>query len=68
MLANEARVLERLGGVDTPRLLVDGLARGRAYVAMEWCDGISIAVAAQQGRAARDRRRLQRLVGGMIDA
>jgi hypothetical protein len=66
MLANEARVLERLGGIDTPRLLTEGTERERAYVAMEWCDGISIAVAAQQARAARDRHRLQDLIGRML--
>ena len=68
MIANEARVLERLEGTDSPRLLDDGTERGRAYVAMEWCDGVSIAVAAQQARAARDRRRLHDLVGRMFDA
>ncbi len=68
MIANEARVLERLGGTNSPRLLRDGIRGGRAYVAMEWCDGVSIAVAAQQARAARDRRRLHDLVGRMIDA
>ena len=68
MLENEARMLERLGGVDSPRLLDHGTERGRAYVAMEWCDGVSIAVAAQQARAARDRRRLHDLVSRMLDA
>ena len=68
MIANEARVLERLGGTDSPRLLEDGTEHGRPYVAMEWCDGVSIAVAAQQARAARDRRRLHDLVGRMFDA
>lgn len=68
MLANEAQVLDRLGGTDSPSLLHDGTAGGRAHVAMEWCDGVSIAVAAQQARAARDRRRLHQLVGRMLDA
>jgi Protein kinase domain len=68
MIANEARVLERLEGTDSPRLLDDGTEHGRAYVAMEWCDGVSIAVAAQQARAARDRRRLHNLVGRMLEA
>lgn len=35
---------------------------------MEWCDGVSIGVAAQQLRAARDRRRLHALVGRMLAA
>jgi hypothetical protein len=68
MLANEAGMLERLGGTDSPRLLDHGTERGRAYVAMEWCDGVSIAVAAQQARAARDRRQLHDLVSRMLDA
>jgi hypothetical protein len=68
MLAHEARVLERLAGADTPRLVATGAARQRAYIAMEWCEGVSIAVAAQQARAARDRRRLHELVGRMLDA
>lgn len=68
MLSNEAGILERLGGADSPRLLDHGIARGLTYVAMEWCDGVSIAVAAQQARAARDRRRLHNLVSGMFDA
>jgi hypothetical protein len=68
MIANEARFLERLGGTDSPGLLGKGNERGRAYVAMEWCDGVSIAIAAQQARVARDRRRLHDLVGRMLDA
>src|SRR6266536_409055 len=68
MIANEARVLERLAGTDSPKMLDVGTERGRTYVAMEWCDGVSIAVAAQQARAARDRRRLHELVSRMFDA
>jgi hypothetical protein len=68
MIANEARFLERLGGVDSPRLLDNGTERGRAYVVMEWCDGVSIAIAAQQARVGRDQRRLHDLVGRMFDA
>jgi hypothetical protein len=68
MLAKEARVLARLGGADSPSLLAEGNERGRAYLAMEWCDGVSVAVAAQQARAARDRRGLHALVRRMFDA
>jgi hypothetical protein len=68
MLRNEARVLEHLGGIDAPNLLEHGTERGRTYVAMEWCDGVSITVAAQQARAARDRRRLHALVSRMLQA
>ena len=68
MIANEVRVLQHLEGSGSPRLLDDGIEAERAYVAMEWCDGVSIAVAAQKARAARDRRRLHDLVGRMLDA
>lgn len=68
MLANEAQALEHLEGLDTPRLLRSGVERERPYIAMEWCDGVSIAVAAQQARAARDRGRLHQIVGRMLDA
>ncbi len=68
MLRNEARFLQRLGGIDAPNLLEYGTKRGRTYVAMEWCEGVSIAVAAQQARAARDRHRLHALVSRMLHA
>jgi predicted Ser/Thr protein kinase len=68
MFANEARMLQRLGGTDSPKLLDHGIECGRSYVAMEWCNGVSIAVAAQQARAARNRRRLHGLIGRMLDA
>ena len=35
---------------------------------MEWCDGVSIAIAAQQARAAHDRGGLHRLVCAMFEA
>ncbi len=68
MMAHEARVLDRLGGDDSPRLLHHGSVNGRVYVAMEWCDGVSIATAAQQARAARDPRRLQKIVSDLFAA
>jgi hypothetical protein len=68
MLAHEAWTLQRLGGMDSPRLLEQGTECDRSYVAMEWCEGVSIAVAAQQLRAARDRPRLQDLVSRMLNA
>lgn len=67
-LAHEARMLELLRGADSPRLLEHASERGRAYLAIEWCDGVSIAVAAQQARAARDRTRLHGLVNRMLAA
>jgi predicted Ser/Thr protein kinase len=68
MMANEARVLAQLDGVDSPRLVHDGTEGGRAFVAMEWCNGVSVAVAAQQARSSRDRRRLHGLVGRILEA
>lgn len=68
MLAREARTLETLRGGDSPELRSHGREGGRAYVAMEWCDGVSVGVAAQQLRAARDRGRLHDLVGRMLAA
>lgn len=68
MLASEARMLEALRRGDSPELRSHGREGGRTYVAMEWCDGVSIGVAAQQLRAARDRVRLHDLVGRMLAA
>lgn len=67
-LAKEARVLDLLNGTDSPELLDHGVKQGRTYVAMEWCDGVSIAIAAQQARTARDRRRLHRIITNMLKA
>jgi predicted Ser/Thr protein kinase len=68
VLAKEARVLELLAGVDSPKLIHDGVYEGRSYVVMEWCDGVSITVKAQQARAARNRRQLHRIVSDMMQA
>lgn len=68
LLTREARMLQTLDGGDSPQLLSHGREHGRGYVAMEWCDGVSIGVAAQQLRAARDRRRLRDLVARMLAA
>jgi hypothetical protein len=62
LFANEVCTLARLEGADSPRLLGHGLEGNRPYIAMEWCDGVSVAVAAQQARAGRDRRRLRVIV------
>ena len=67
-LGREANVLEALDGADAPRLHAAGIEAGRAYLVMEWCDGLPVAVAAQQARASRDRRALHRLVVRVADA
>lgn len=67
-LSREAKILEQLGGGDSPALLHDGTYENRKWLAMEWCDGVPIAVAAQQARASGDRFRLHRLALGLLDA
>ena len=68
MLAHETRMLARLGGGLTPRLLDHGTHEGRAWLAMEWRKGVPVSVAAQQARAAHDRFRLHRLVGELLSS
>lgn len=67
-LTHEAQVLAHLGGGDSPRLLTAGAEQGRAFVAMEWRPGVSVAIVAQQARAAGDRPQLLRVVGAMLAA
>lgn len=66
--AHEARILARLGGGDSPRLLEAGEIHGRRFLAMEWRPGAPIAGAAQQARATGDRRRLHALVSSLLAA
>ncbi len=68
IFSNEARILELLGGDVTPRLLQYGVERNVPFIAMEWCDGVSVAVAAQQARASRDRSKLHSLVCSVLEA
>jgi predicted Ser/Thr protein kinase len=68
ILGHEAAILERLNGSVTPKLLAHGVEQGRVFIAMEWCESVSIAIAAQQARAARDRCRLHRLVSTTFEA
>lgn len=68
MLAHEATILERLGGLGTPALLDHGPWEHRAYLAMQWCAGTSVGIAAQRARAADDRPRLHALVTGLLEA
>lgn len=67
MLAREAGVLKRLGGWDGPALLDHGTAGNRSYVAMQWCEGVPVGVAAQQARLAGDRTRLHNLVAKILE-
>lgn len=68
MLAHETRLLEKLSGDITPRLLAKGHHEGRIWLAMEWCSGVPIAIAAQQLRASGDRARLHKLVTDLLKA
>jgi len=68
LLGHEATILQRLNGAVTPKLLAHGIEQGRSFIAMEWCEGVSVAIAAQQARAARDRSRLHRLVRAMFES
>jgi serine/threonine protein kinase len=67
-LSHEAKILELLGGGDTPALLNDGIYESRKWLAIEWRDGVSIAIAAQQARASGDRTKLHRLAVRLLDA
>lgn len=68
VLANEIRILELLDGMDTPKVLHHGKYRERAFIVLEWCDGVPITVAAQHARAARDLQRLHDLVKNLLEA
>ncbi len=67
-LSHEEKILELLGGVDSPALLQEGTYDNRKWLAMEWCDGVPISIAAQQARASGDRIQLHRLVVKLLDA
>lgn len=67
-IGREANVLEALDGFGVPALHAAGADAGRAYLVMDWCHGVPVAVAAQQARAARDRRALHRLVVRVAEA
>lgn len=66
--AHEARILERLRGGDSPRLLEVGEAHDRRFLAMEWRPGAPIATVAQQARASGDRSRSHALVAALLAA
>lgn len=67
-LGREANVLEALAGAGVPQVHAAGVEDGRAFVVMEWCEGVPVGVAAQQARAARDRRAQHRLVADVAEA
>lgn len=67
MLAHEARTLGRLGDGDTPELLAEGHHDGRAWLAMEWRNGVPVSTAAQRLRASGDRALLHRLVVRVLE-
>jgi serine/threonine protein kinase len=68
ILSGEAKILEQLRGGDSPVLLQQGNFENRKWLAIEWVDGVSISVAAQQARASGDRIKLHLLVSRLLDA
>lgn len=68
VLAHEGQILQRLGGRDSPTLYAQGVHAGRPFLAMEWCSGVSIGMAAQRLRAARERPGLHALVVRLLQA
>lgn len=71
MLEREARILRHLDGSISPRLISSGTAQDRAFIAMEWCQGVSAAVAAEQLRYANagdTRAALLELVTNIVAA
>jgi len=67
MLVRETDIVARLGGGDTPKLLAAGNHEGRAWLAIEWRQGVPAAIAAQQLRAGGDRKPLHRLVTRLLE-
>lgn len=66
ILANEAAVLERIGGAPAPRLLDQGMHDENPYLVMEWCTGPDAGTAASQRR--HDRARLLASACAIADA
>lgn len=70
MLAREAAILERLGGVGSPRLLKAALAIETPYLVMDWVHGVPIGARAAELRIAAHpgwRTRLHGLCADLID-
>ena len=66
-LAHEARILTRLNGRPSPRLLRHG--RGNlAYLALEWCPGVAVSQAAAELRMGGQWTRLHALGVRILDA
>ncbi|HKV13095.1 MAG TPA: lanthionine synthetase LanC family protein [Thermoanaerobaculia bacterium] len=59
LYAREAAILKHLDGEGAPRLLAEGEADGRRYLALEWCPGVDATTAAAELR----RRSRSRLLG-----
>ena len=53
MVQREARVLDRLGGIASPKLLQVGTFQQRPYLVMEWCHGVPCLVVADEARAKK---------------
>ncbi|WP_374772090.1 protein kinase [Streptomyces sp. NBC_01310] len=69
-LEREARMLRRLDGEVSPRLLRTGSSADRRYLVTEWCDGVPAEVAARELRrdSPEMRSQLLRLCGAIAQA
>ena len=68
-LEHEAAVLRLLAGDPAPRLIEQGMHEGRQYLAVEWCPGVEVSLAAAELRDLHvDRSGLLSLALGVVDA
>lgn len=64
----EARVLARLRGHPSPLLLGTGAHEAGPWLALEWCDGVPIPVAAARARSAPGDARIHDLCARVVEA
>lgn len=71
MLEREASILQHLGGHRSPRLLDHGLFEDRAYLIMNWSDGIHVSTFANKLRhlpISESRNKLLKLALSVLEA
>jgi eukaryotic-like serine/threonine-protein kinase len=68
----EESILKYLDGRVNPKLLATGTFENRRYLAIEWCSGVPVTVAAQQvrqrGTGSAERKELLRLCCAVLEA
>lgn len=62
MISREAKILEHLSGVVSPRVRAHGEFEGRPYLAAQWCEGVHGARAAGRLRSMHGREGRRRLL------